>query len=196
MGNVIFNMSMSLDGFVAEPNDNADRVHGWYFAGDTELKLPGGDAAFLVSAGSAKMIQQSIETTGAIVTGRRTFDVSEGWGGHPPLGVHHFVLTHHVPQEWVKPGSPFTFVTDGIASAIARAKKHAGNKNVVLSSPSALREALKQGLVDEITIDLIPVLLDKGIPLFRELGIGPTTLEQTSVVPGIGVTHLRYRVVK
>lgn len=130
------------------------------------------------------------------MTGRRTFDLSGAWGGNPPLGVPHFVVTHHIPEEWVKPGSPFTFVTDGIASAVAQAKRTAGEKDVAISSASTLQQCLQAGLVDEIDIDLVPILLGAGVRLFDNLGPEPIELEQTRLVEGQGVTHLRFRVVK
>lgn len=196
MGKVVFNMSMSLDGFVAGPNDEVDRLFGWYFAGDTELTFPGIEMVFKLSSASADLLREAAATIGAIVTGRRTFDLAGAWGGYPPLGVPHFVLTHHVPQEWVKPGSPFTFVTDGIAGAVAQAKRAAGGKDVAISSASTLQQCLQAGLVDELDIDLVPILLGAGVRLFDNLGPEPIELERTRLVEGQGVTHLQFRVVK
>jgi len=130
------------------------------------------------------------------VTGRRNFNVAGAWGGKPPLGVPHFVVTHTVPQEWVKEGSPFTFVTDGVESAVAKAMQTAGDKNVAISSANIMRQCLKAGLLDEIHIDLVPVLLGEGIRLFEHLGTKPIDLEKISVTEGHGVTHLGFRVVK
>ncbi|MCC6167258.1 MAG: dihydrofolate reductase family protein [Caldilineaceae bacterium] len=196
MGKVVFNMSMSLDGFVAGPNDEVDRLFGWYFSGDTELTFPGTEMVFKLSRPSADLLREAAGTIGAIVTGRRTFDLAGAWGGHPPLGVPHFVLTHRAPQEWVKPGSPFTFVTDGIAGAVTQAKQIAGEKDVAVSSASTLQQCLQAGLVDELDIDLVPILLGAGVRLFDHLGTEPVELEQTRVIEGQGVTHLRFRVVK
>jgi dihydrofolate reductase len=196
MGKVIFNISMSLDGFVAGPNHEVDRLFGWYFSGDTELPFPGSDFVFKVSRASAELIQESARTTGAIVDGRRLFDVAGAWGGRPPLGVPHFVVTHHPPAEWIKEGSPFTFVTDGVESAVAQARQVAGEKNVVLSTPTIMQQALKAGLLDEISIDLVSILLGDGIRLFDNLGPEPIDLEKIRVVQGTGVTHLTFRVVK
>jgi dihydrofolate reductase len=185
MGKVIFNMTMSLDGFVAGPNDSpenglgdgGDRLFHWYFSGD------------------AAILNEAMGTFGAMVTGRRTFDIARGWGGHPP-GAPCFVLTHTTPQEWVKNGSPFVFVTDGIESAIRQARQAAGNKNVVVSTASTLQQCLKAGLMDEIHIDVVPVLLGAGVRLFDQLGIGPIELESIRVIEAPGVTHLGFRVVK
>jgi dihydrofolate reductase len=124
------------------------------------------------------------------------FDVAGAWGGKHPLNVPVVVLTHRVPQEWVKKGSPFTFVTDGIASAIAKAQQIAGDKSVGVGGADVTRQCLKAGLLDEIAIDLVPVLLGGGVCLFERLGIEPIELEIGSVIQAPGVTHLRYRVVK
>jgi dihydrofolate reductase len=196
MGKVSFNMSMSLDGYVAGPNDEVDSLFGWYFAGDTEFPFPSSNYTFKVSPASAALLEEVSKTVGAMITGRRNFDLANAWGGHPPLGVHHFVVTHHPAREWVKDGSPFTFVTDGVASAIQQAKAYAGEKDVVISSGAIMRQALEAGLLDELNIDLVPVLLGKGLRLFESLDSETIALEITQVVEGTGVTHLRYRVVK
>ena len=106
------------------------------------------------------------------------------------------MLTHTVPQEWVKPGSPFTFVTDGVESAVRQAKNAAGDKNVDVIGASIAQQCLKAGLLDEIQIDLAPVLLGGGVRLFDHLDTAPIELEPLAVVQGLDVTHLRYRVVK
>jgi dihydrofolate reductase len=196
MGKVVFNMSMSVDGFVAGPNDEVDRLFGWYFSGDTELTFPGTDMVFKVSQPSAKSFQDAAMRVGAIVTGRRTFNVAGAWGGKPPLGVPHFVMTHSVPQEWVYPGSLFTFVTDGIQSAVAQAKQAAGEKDVAISTASTLQQCLQVGLLDEIHIDLVPILLGAGVRLFDNLGPEPIDLERIKLIEGTDVIHLGYRVVQ
>ena len=196
MSKLTFNMSVSLDGFVAGPHDEVDQVFRWYGSGDTEFPFPGSDLVFKVSHASAELLREASQTIGAIVTGRRNFDNAHGWNGKPPLGVPHFVVTHRIPQEWVYQGSMFTFVTDGVTSAIAQARQLAGEKDVAVSSANIMRQCLKAGLLDEIHIDLVPVLLGDGIRMFEQLGSEPIELEQLRVVAGTGVTHLRYRVVK
>ena len=133
---------------------------------------------------------------GAFVTGRRTFDITNGWGGSPPLGVPAFVVTHTVPQEWVYEGSPFTFVTDGVESAVERAKAVAGDKDVAVGAASIAQQCLQAGLLDEIHIDLVPVLLGDGVRLFDHLGTGPIELQRTRVIEAPDVTHLTFRVVR
>jgi dihydrofolate reductase len=203
MGKVIFNMTMSLDGFVAGPNDSPENGLGdggeglfnWYFSGDTEVKISEGAPVLRVSAQSAEIIEESIKTYGAGVWGRRTFDIAQAWGGHPP-GEPAFIVTHNAPQEWVREGSPFTFVTDGVESAIRQAKAAAGDKNVVVCTASILQQCLNAGLMDEIHIDVAPLLLGNGVRLFDHLAMQPTDLEIIRAVHAPGVVHLSFRVVK
>ena len=202
MGKVTFNMSMSLDGFVAGPNDGpenglgdgGDRLFEWYFSGNTEIRVLG-SPVLKVSPQSAELLKEAFGTYGAGVWGRRTFDIARGWGGHPP-GTPCFIVTHTVPQEWVKEGSPFTFVTDGVESAIRQARKAAGDKDVVVCTASILQQCLKAGLLDEIYVDVVPVLLGSGVRLFDHLGTEPIELESIRAIEAPGVTHLGFRVVK
>lgn len=199
MGSVGAGFSMSLDGFIAGPNDEVDRVFAWMFQGDKDVKLSKGDEDLdlKVSSEGAEQFEELTHTIGAIVSGRRMFDTANAWGGKHPLNVPVVVLTHNPPQEWVnKPDSPFTFVTDGIESAVAKAKEIAGDKTVGVGGADVTRQCLKAGLLDEISIDLVPVLLGKGVRLFEHLGIEPIDLEITDVTKDVGVTHLRYRVKK
>jgi dihydrofolate reductase len=194
VGRVIFYMTVSVDGFVAGPNDEVDRLFGWYFSGDVEIPIPG-SPTLRVSRESADVLLDAGRTGGAMVTGRRNFDLARGWGGNPPTSPC-FVLTHSVPEGWSGEGSPFVFVTDGIESAIRQATEAAGDKDVEVGTPSMLQQALNAGLVDELHIDLAPILLGRGIRLFDQLTMGPTDLEIIRVIPAPGVTHLRYRIAK
>jgi dihydrofolate reductase len=195
MGKVMTSISVSLDGFVSGPNGDVQHLFKWYFAGDTEFKVQGGTFTLKVSPRSGELLEEAIATTGPMLTGRVNFDSAGAWGGNPPF-TPTIVLTHSVPQEWVKPGSPFIFVTDGIESAVREAKKAAGDKNVAVATPSITQQALKAGLLDEIHIDLVPVLLGQGTRLFDYLGIEPVELEAIRVVQAPGVTHLGFRVIK
>ena len=203
MGKVTFNMTMSLDGFVAGPNDSPENGLGdggeglfkWYFSGDTEVKLSEGTPVLKISKKSAKLLKEGIQGYGAGVWGRKTFDIAHAWGGNPP-GSPAFIVTHHIPQEWVKEGSPFIFVTDGVEIAIRQAKQAAGAKDVVICTASILQQALKAGLVDEINVDVAPILIGGGVSLFDRLGTGPIELECTRVVEAPNVTHLSYRIIK
>ena len=201
---VIGNLSMSLDGFVAGPNDGpgnplgdgGEQLFAWYYAGDTALPLPGTDMVFTVSRTSAELLQGQWDTIGAMVAGRRMFDIADAWHGNPPGGGPCIIVTHDAPREWAGEGSPFTFVTDGVKSAVRHAKEAAGDKNVAVGSASIIQQCLKIGLMDEIHIDLAPVLLGGGVRLFEDLGDEPIELEKTRVVEASGVTHLHFRVVK
>lgn len=196
MSKVIFTNSISLDGFVAGPNDEVDKLFGWYNSGDVEVPLPGTDMKFMVSRASADLFGRTWPNLGAGITGRRNFDHAHAWGGHPPGGGPYFVVTHHVPQEWIYDGSPFVFVTDGVESAVAQAKEAAGDLNVTVDTATTMQQCLKAGLLDEIQLDLVPVLLRDGIRLFEHLGDSLIDLEIIEIVEGKGVTHLRYRVIK
>ena len=204
MGKVRTGHSTSLDGFIAGPNDGpeapmgegGERLLGWYAAGDTEYRLPGTEMVFKVSPQTAELLRETRTTTGALVTGRRTFDLTNGWGGRHPLDVPVFVVTHTVPQEWVSEGSPFTFVTDGLESAIGQAKAVAGDKDVGVVGASLVQQCIRAGLLDEIHVDLVPVLLGDSVRLFDHLGTEPIELESTRMIEGAGVTHLTFRVVK
>ncbi len=197
MGSVGTGFSMSLDGFIAEPNDDVTRLFAWMFSGDRDVKLSTGDhdIDLKVSSESAEIFEGA-STVGALIAGRRQFDVAGAWGGKHPLNVPVVVVTHRVPQEWVKPGSIFTFVTDGVESAVKKAKEIAGDKMVAVASPTIVQQCLKLGLLDEIHIDLVPILLFSGIRLFDHLDIKPVDLEITNVVKAPGVIHLDFRVKK
>ena len=204
MGKVSVGLTMSLDAFIAGPKDGPERPLGeggerlfeWYSSGDTEYSMPGTEMVFRISPQSAELLSEVERTMGAFVTGRRTFDITNGWGGNPPLGVPTFVVTHAVPQEWVYEGSPFTFVTDGVESAVEQAKTVAGDKGVAVGAASIVQQCLRAGLLDEVTVNLVPVLLGGGVRLFDHLGPAPIELESTGVIEGSGVTHLTFRVVK
>jgi dihydrofolate reductase len=187
---------MSLDGFIAGPKDEVHEIFKWYTAGDVEYNVEGGPFTFKVSQASADMLAREWRSIGAIVTGRRDFDVSNAWGGEVILGVPTYIVTHSVPQEWVDKQPLFRFVTGGVESAIDQAKEAAGDKDVSVGGTKIVQQALQLELIDEILIDLAPMLLGEGIPLFHNLGPDTIELEQTAVIPGHNVTHLKYRVIK
>ncbi len=187
---------MSLDGFIALPNGDVGPLFDWYFTADADVVVATGDHEFKVSSEGGALIQEASKATGALITGRRQFEMTNAWGGKHPLDVPIFVVTHTVAQEWVREGSPFTFVTNGIASAIAQAQVVAGEKTVAISSASITQQCLRAGLLDEIHIDLAPVLLGSGIRLFDQLDDMRIALDCTDVSAGRGVTHLTFRVRK
>jgi dihydrofolate reductase len=196
MGKVTAGFSMSLDGFVADANDGVEYVFKWYSAGGTDAEVQVGDHAIKMSREGAESIEAASQTAGALVTARRTFDIAKAWGGKHPMNVPVVVVTHTPPKEWIdRKGSPFTFVTDGVASAIETARRIAGDKAVVVGAPSVTWQCLQLGLLDEIHIDLAPVVLGNGIRLFDHIK-EPIELVVTEASGNPHVTHLTYRVVR
>jgi dihydrofolate reductase len=194
---VIAIMSMSLDGYVADANDGVDEVFDWYFSGDVEVPLPvplPDFSAFHVSAASADHLHALIPEVGAMLTGRRTFEAADGWGGRHPWDVPTFVLTHEVPEGWPLPGSTVQFVTDGIESAVAQARSAAAPNSVGVHGAQTIQQCLDAGLLDELQIDLAAVLLGEGVRLFDHLASTRVALGDPNVICGVGVTHLRYPV--
>ena len=196
MTRVVTEMSMSLDGFIADPSDGVEHLFGWYSSGPVEVPTADPRWTFHLSEASAAHLREAFASVGALVCGRRLFDHTQGWGGNHPLGVPVFVVSHSVPDGWPRPDAPFTFVTDGLESAIARAKAVAGEKTVAVASANVVQQCLNLGLLDEITVSLVPVLLGEGIPYFAHLSSAPVKLKGPRVVEGEGVTHLTYRVIK
>lgn len=203
MGKTILSITMSLDGFVAGPNDGPENPLGdggmglftWFFAGDVEVPIQDGRMTLKLSKESAPLFTEGMAAAGAMICGRRMFDISNAWEGHPPIAPC-FVVTHHPAQEWVRPGSPFTFVTEGIESAVRQAQQAAGDKNVAISSPSIAQQCLRLGLLDEISLGVAPVLLGGGVSLFDHFGGEAVQLERTFALAAPFVTHLNYRVIK
>src|ERR1044071_2103329 len=197
MSKVIAIMSMSLDGYVADRNDGVGEVFDWYFtSGDVEFNTGGSDSmTFKVSEPSAQHIRGLTSELGAVLTGRRTFDKAEGWGGNHAWGPA-FVLTHHVPSGWPRPDSTVHFVTDGLESAVNQAKAAAKGKSVGVHGADTIQQLLNAGLLDEISVDIAAVLLGSGVRLFDHLASAPVILGNPMVTAGVGVTHLRYPVRK
>ena len=195
MSKVVAIMSMSLDGYVADPDDGVAEVFDWYAgSGDVAFHTGGSDPmTFRVSEPSARHLRGLWSELGAVLTGRRTFDVAEGWGGNHAWGPA-FVLTHHIPAGWPRPDSTVHFVTDGIESAVHQAKAAAGGKSVGVHGADTIRQLLNAGLLDEISVDVAAILLGSGVRLFDHLSGTPTVLGDPLVIQGVGVTHLRYPV--
>jgi dihydrofolate reductase len=196
MSKVFTGASMSLDGYIAGPNESGfEHLFKWYGNGDVAVPTADPDMTPQMTPASAEHFRRIRDMTGAIVVGRKLFDFTSGWGGNHPLGVPVVVLTHSVPDGWPREDAPFTFVSEGIERAVEVAKELAGDKVVGLNGGMIARQALDAGLLDEIWVDLIPVLLGAGTPFFSELAKAPVELEgPISNVQGTDVTHLRYRV--
>jgi dihydrofolate reductase len=201
MGKVFAGATMSLDGFIAGPHDSGfDMLFRWYWAGDVEVPMPDSTAGVppsRVSAATAELMRREQAGWGGLVVGRHLYDLTNAWGGRHPLGVTTVVLTHRPPEDRPMEDENFVFVTDGIEAAVAKAKEIAGDKHVAVNGGQMARQALEAGLLDEIGIDLVPVLLGVGTKLIADPALPPMQLEgPTLVVEGEGVTHLRYRVVR
>lgn len=197
MSKLIGIMTMSLDGFVADRDGNVADVMRWYMAsGDTELQTGGRDPMTLrMSDASATHFRALTAGLGAVLTGRRTFETADGWGGQHAWGPA-FVLTHRVPAGWPRPNSTVTFVTDGLESAVRQAKAAAAaaGKSVGVHGADTIQQLLNAGLLDELQIDVAALLLGAGVRLFDHLTGAPAVLGTPTVVAGVGVTHLRYSI--
>ena len=197
MSKVVAIMSMSLDGYVADLNDGVAEVFDWYFkSGDVEFHTGGADRmTFKVSAPSAEHLRDLTSGLGAMLTGRHTFEVAHGWNGNHAWGPA-FVLTHQIPDGWPRPNSTVHFVTDGLESAVKQAKAASGGKSVGVHGADTIQQLLNAGLLDELNIDVAAVLLGSGVRLFDHLAGTPAVLGNPTMIPGVGVTHLRYPVRK
>jgi len=193
MGRITANISMSLDGFITEPNeggenplgDDPGRLHDWMFDAKTET-----DAA---------IVDEIYASTGAVLMGKRMFVVGfEPWGDPPPFGMPVFVVTHEARAPLpMQGGTTYTFVTDGIQAALELARAAAGDKNVgIWGGANVTRQYLKAGLLDEMQIHLVPVLLGGGVRLFEDLDPEEIELRRTSSIETPGATHFRFEVVK
>jgi dihydrofolate reductase len=202
MTKVVIDMSMSLDGFVAGPDDGkadplgkhgGEHVFDWYFSGNEEWRHP----VFRPEPGvNRDEVDRMFAESGAFIFGRRTYEIANGWGGrHPVNGVPTFVLTHRPPADFPRGPSNLTFVTDGIESAIRQARVAANGKDVKLGGTAPGKQALAAGLCDEIIVHLAPYLVGGGVRLFDALPDG-IRLEKLSVSDGPFATHLRYRVLR
>ena len=206
MGKVHVDMSKSLDGFVAGPNagphnaigDGGHRIQQWMYDVESwreRQSLQGGQANQ-----DDEVSKERFARTGAYVMGRRMFDEGEvGWPDPPPFRAPAFVLTHQAREPWDRQGgTTFTFVTEGIESALEQARAAAGEKDIQISGGAAIvRQFIEAGMLEELQIHLAPVLLGGGVRLFDRIDTEDAVeLEVTRVIDSPRVTHLRYRVVK
>jgi dihydrofolate reductase len=196
MASTVLYMSMSLDGFIAGPNegpgnglgDGGERLHDWVLSGE-----PGDSAGppGLVSGGVNGRVVEEFMATGAIVAGRGTFEPAGGWGGDHHDGVPIFILSRHAPPPEFA-DMPLVTYLDDITTVMARAKEAAGERDVLVHGAGIAQRALAAGVLDEIQIHLVPVLFGRGRPLFEDVNV---ELEHVRTLDGEdGVTHLRYRV--
>jgi dihydrofolate reductase len=213
MSRLRFQIAMSLDGFVAGPRQSEEnplgeggmRLHEWAFALAVWRESHGREGG-AVNA-STDVVERSLRNVGATIMGRNMFGGSGSWEEHPwdgwwgedpPFHTPVFVITHH-PREplQMQGGTTFTFVTDGIETALEQARTAAGGKDVVLAGGAqAAQQYMRAGLIDEMRIDLVPVLLGAGARLFDDVGPGSLDLRCTEAVDAPGVTHLYYEVLR
>jgi dihydrofolate reductase len=198
MGKVTAGFSMSLDGFIAAPDDRVPHIFDWYGSGTVRFEWPGNDMVSQVTPASAAYLRELVEQTGALVVGRRVFDYTDGWAGHHPVGVPVFVVSHRGPEGWDERHDPSltTFVPDGVAPAVELAQQVADDKSIGVAGPNIAQQCLDLGLLDEIRVELAPVILGSGIPFFADLKTTPVLLDDPTVIEGDRVAHLVYTVRK
>ena len=200
MATVITHAVTSLDGFIARDNDDVGPLFDWYFNGDVDLYGGDGSWAFRVSRASFDYVDPFWRSCGAMVIGRRLFDQTNGWNGVPSVGDRVFVVTHAPPTDWVPSESlsaenaPFTFVTTGVADAVAQASEVAGDRLVAVAAGEVGGQVVAQGLADEIAIDLVPVVFGSGKRYFGNAGEEIFLEDPHLVIQGDRVLHLRHRV--
>jgi dihydrofolate reductase len=202
VGTVIMHNVVSVDGFIADENDDVGPLHEWYFSGDTPITEDGGDQAydhsgadsrFKVSSASAEYVRRMWEAIGVIVMGRHLFDLVNGWEGQPPAGDHVVVVSHRLKPESWRPEASYHFVGD-VTVAVAKAQDLAGDRTVSVNAGDVGSQILAAGPVDEVAMDVVPVVFGSGKRYFGSIE-GQHLLEDPNVViQGDRVLHLRYKV--
>ncbi|WP_214405910.1 dihydrofolate reductase family protein [Pseudonocardia lacus] len=190
MGEVAANLAMSLDGFIADPDDGCAELFGFYGSGDVPLELSADYPELRVSRTTADLLTAAMARSGAMVVGRRLYDITNGWNGHPGGEVPMVVLTHRPPADWPRGGVPIHFETS-VEAAVGKARELAGDLDVSVAGATITRGLLDAGLLDVIQVSLVPVVLGAGIPWLAGTR-GPVRLSDPEVVEDRGVTHLRY----
>ena len=201
MGTVIMHNVVSVDGFIADANDNVGPLHDWYFSGDTPIierddqqyDHSGAGSGFKVSRASADYVRSMWESIGTIVMGRNLFDLVNGWDGKPPAGDHVVVVSHRPKPEGWHPEVSYHFVDD-VTAAIDKAQELAGERIVAVNAGEVGGQILAAGLVDEVAMDVVPVAFGSGKRYFAGID-GQHLLEDPHVViQGDRVLHLRFKV--
>jgi dihydrofolate reductase len=201
LGTVIMHNMVSVDGFIADRNDDVGPLHDWYFSGDTPITEgadqqydhSGAGIGFKVSSASAEYVRSMWEAIGTIVMGRKLFDLVNGWEGQPPAGDHVVVVSHRPkPEDW-HPEASYHFV-DGVTAAIDKAQELAGKRTIAVNAGEVGSQILAAGLVDEVAMDVVPVVFGSGKRYFGSID-GQHLLEDPYVViQGDRVLHLRFKV--
>lgn len=194
MGKVMAALSVSLDGFIDGPNGEDGGLHAWVFSGSVPVEAAG--ISFeLASESSAELFREFVANTGAIVIGRKAATIASEI--NPIFDLPTFLLTHETHEPKTKNGVTVTFVKDGVESALEQARAAAGSKDVcIFGGADTVRQYLRAGLLDELQLDVVPVLLGGGTRLFDEASLSKVKLEQVRAVESANVTHLVYRIMK
>ncbi|MEV0248381.1 dihydrofolate reductase family protein [Nocardia sp. NPDC050712] len=198
MPKVTADASVSLDGYIAGPEESGfEHLFAWYTAGDVEYASTHPEIPFHPTEVDHAALVEAVDKAGVYVVGRRLFDMTDGWGGVHPMNKPIVVVTHNTPTEWIAahPGAPFTFV-DNLPDAIKQAKVIADGKNVGVNGGTIAKQCLELGLLDEVHLDLVPVILGDGVPFFDKATGGPYLFDNPEIIAGERVTHLRYRLRK
>lgn len=200
MSTVIMHNVASVDGFIADLNDDPGPLHDWYFSGDVpignedkDFDHSGEGVGFKVSAASAPYVRAMWDSLGVIVMGRRLFDLTNGWEGHPPAGEHVVVVSHRPKPDGWHPEASYEFVGD-VTTAIERAKALAGDRNIAVNAGVVGAQCLAAGLIDEVAMDVVPVVFGAGRRFFGDLDQQHLLEDPDVVIQGERVLHLKYRV--
>jgi len=188
---------MSLDGYIAKHDNTIGRLFDWLQNGEVEIPTPAGDFSVHLTPPSAEHWRGWASQLGALVVGRTLFDVTDGWSGRHTLDIPVVVVTHRIPTDWVDahPEAPFLFVTDGVKAAVSRARQLAGDRTVMVSPGTVALQCLELGLLDEVMIELVPVVMGRGRPFFGELSVQDVPLgDPTTCIQGRQVTHFVFPV--
>jgi dihydrofolate reductase len=201
MGTVVMHNVVSVDGFIADDNDDPGPLHEWYFSGDTPITdgtaegfdHSGTGSGFQVSAASARYVRSVWESLGTIVIGRHLFDLVNGWEGQPPAGEHVVVVSHRPKPDGWHPEASYHFV-DGVVAAIAKAQDLAGDRTIAVNAGDVGGQVLAAGLVDQVAMDVVPVVFGSGKRYFGSVSEQHLLEDPDVIIKGDRVLHLRFDV--
>ncbi|MFI6316505.1 dihydrofolate reductase family protein [Nonomuraea sp. NPDC050556] len=197
MGKTVLSCAaVSLDGFIADDHDAVGPLFDWIGNGDVTWSYPGSEDVYTTTQATADFMRTHYRDVACVIMGRRLFDLTNGWNGRPAAGEHVFVVTHQPPKDWeYADTAPFTFV-DSVEAGVAAAHDFAGDRLIDVCAGQVGSQALKLGLIDEIVLNVVPVVFGTGRPFFATGPLDePIKLGNPSqIVPGNGVTHLVYDV--
>jgi dihydrofolate reductase len=198
MGKVVANASMSLDGYIARQDNTIGSLFDWLNNGEREYRTVSPGITFHLNADDHEYLKGWVDSLGALVCGRTLFDFTDGWGGRHTMDVPVVVVTHEPPTAWIDahPDAPFSFVAD-VREAIERARAIAGDRTIAVTAGTIARQCLELGLLDEVAIDLVPVVMGQGRPFFGTLTGGDIELgDPTTHIVSDRVTHMVFPVVQ